>query len=242
MKPQWANDQDVAHLQAKVVPKNLILSDSAQRLWSSSAHKILGALITPMGAPIMPPGQWPWRCTFKGRDSSNKLNSEWLGPVVVAFRRLQDYLCHYNAHGHAHYSSSVRKILGALFKPIDTPVMAPWTNEHDVAHLQPNTVPMNLIWSESAQCLQRSGVRKIPGALITPMGTPITPPWQKNCDVAYQQAKTVEKLDLEWSVPVVAEFRHPQDFSPYFRFQEPLLRPWERPCGPNGQMILMLHI
>ena len=51
-----------------------------------------------------------------------------------------------------------------------TPIMPPWANDHDVAHVQPETVLMNLIWSESAQWLPTSGVREIPGALITSSG------------------------------------------------------------------------
>ena len=57
MRPRWANDQDAAHLQTKTVPKNLIWSESAQWLQSSSVCKIPGALIMPMGTPNMPPRQ-----------------------------------------------------------------------------------------------------------------------------------------------------------------------------------------
>ena len=42
MRPQWANDQDVAHLQTKTVPKNFIWSESVQWLRSSSVRKIPG--------------------------------------------------------------------------------------------------------------------------------------------------------------------------------------------------------
>ena len=41
-----------------------------------------------------------------------------------------------------------------------------WAN----ACLQTKMVPKNLIWSESAQWLLSYGIRKIPGALIMPMG------------------------------------------------------------------------
>ena len=66
----------------------------------------------------------------------------------------------------------VGKFQGALITPMGTPIMAPWANDHDVAHLQANTVPKNLIWSASAQCLPSSVVRKIPWALITDSMSP----------------------------------------------------------------------
>ena len=53
--PPWANDQDVAYLQAKMVPENLIWSESTQWLLSSGVRNIPGAFIMPMGMPILPP-------------------------------------------------------------------------------------------------------------------------------------------------------------------------------------------
>ena len=38
---------------------------------------------------------------------------------------------------------------------------ARWANDHDVAHLQAKTIPMNLIWSESAQWLWSYSIRKV---------------------------------------------------------------------------------
>ena len=61
-------------------------------------------------------------------------------------------------------------------------------NHHAVAYLQAKTVPMNLIWSESAQWLWSFSVRKIPGAFIMPMGMPIMPPWANDHDNAHLQA------------------------------------------------------
>ena len=49
----------------------------------------------------------------------------------------------------------------------------------DVACLQPNMVPNNTIWSESAPWLRGFSVSKIQGALVTPMDTPIMPPTAK---------------------------------------------------------------
>ena len=58
-------------------------------------------------------------------------------------------------------SSGVRKIPGALIMPMDMPIMPIWANDQDVAHLQAKTVPMNLIWSESAQWLLSCHVHKV---------------------------------------------------------------------------------
>ena len=47
----WANDQDVAYLQANTVAMHLIQSESAQRLLSFGICKILEALITDSRSP-----------------------------------------------------------------------------------------------------------------------------------------------------------------------------------------------
>ena len=64
------------------------------------------------------------------------------------------------------------------------PILPPWKNDLNVAHLQAKAVPMNFIWSESALWLLSSSVRKIleallqiPGALIMFIGMPIIPQW-----------------------------------------------------------------
>ena len=81
--------------------------------------------------------------------------------------------------------------------PTGMPIMSPWANDHGVARLQTKKVPMNLIWSESAEWLLSSDVHKIPGTLITPMGMPIMATWANNYDVAHLQAKAVLK-NLIW--------------------------------------------
>ena len=124
----WANNQDVAHLQAKIVPKNLIWSESAQ----------------------------------------------WL------------------------LSSGICKIPRTFTMPIDMLIMPPWVNGHDVAHLQAKTIPMNLTWSKTAPLVLRSGVNKISGAFIMPMGMPIMPTLANDHGIAHQQAKTVP-MNLIWS-------------------------------------------
>ena len=76
--------------------------------------------------------------------------------------------------------------------------MPPWANDHATAYLQAKTVPMNLIWSELAQWLWSFGIRKIPGALITPMGMHIMPPWANDHTVAYLQPKGVP-INFIWN-------------------------------------------
>ena len=61
------------------------------------------------------------------------------------------------------------------------------------------TVPMNFIWSESANEWLSYSIRKIPGALITPIGMPVMPPWVNNHGVAaHLQTKTLP-MNLIWS-------------------------------------------
>ena len=78
------------------------------------------------------------------------------------------------------------------------PITPPLENDHVIAHLQAKTVPINLIWSESAQWLWSSSIRKIPRALIMPMGMPIMPPWANGHAVAHLQATAVP-MNLIWN-------------------------------------------
>ena len=57
-------------------------------------------------------------------------------------------------------SSDVHKIPRAFFMPMGMPNMPPWAYDHNAAHLQAKTNPMNVIWSKSAQCLPSYGIRK----------------------------------------------------------------------------------
>ena len=204
----WANDQNAAHLHAKTVSMNLIWSESAQWLLSSSVRKDSRGLyhahdhthyapmgkwpcrctstgqdsskvstqwllssgvhkipMMPMGMPIGPMGQWPCRCMSTGHDSSNELDLEWVSPLVAEFQHQQD------SRG--------------FIMPMGMPIMPPWANDHDVAHLQAKTVPKNLIWSELAKWLLSCGIRKIPRAFIMPMGMPIMPPWANDYNFAH---------------------------------------------------------
>ena len=94
-------------------------------------------------------------------------------------------------------SSDIRKISGALITPMDTPIMPPWAHDHAVAYLQAKTVPMNLIWSESAQWLLSSGVQDSRSPYHVP-GMAIMPPWANDHGVAHLQACTVP-MNLIWS-------------------------------------------
>ena len=91
---QWAcplYPHGVAHRQPKTVPNDLIWSELAQWLQSSSISKIPEALITVSRSLYYTHGhahvalmdKWPWRCTSRGWDSSNELDLEWIGPVVA---------------------------------------------------------------------------------------------------------------------------------------------------------------
>ena len=143
-------------------------------------------------AHYAPMGIWLWRCTCKGQGGSSELDLEWIGPMVAEFQRPQDPRSPYQGHGDAHY--------------------VPWANNHDVAHLQAQTIKKNLIWSESVQWFRSSGVRKIPEALITgyrcayyahvhahvaPMGK-----WPDRCSSRGRDSSN--EHDLEWIGPVVA--------------------------------------
>ena len=99
MRPWWANDQDVAHLQAKTVPKNLIWSELAQFPKDSrSPYHAHGH------AHYAHMDKWPWCCTSTGQDGSNELDLEWIAPMVATFWHPQDSWNPYQGHGHAHYA------------------------------------------------------------------------------------------------------------------------------------------
>ena len=78
MWPQWPNNNDIAHLQAKMLPWTWLWSQSTKWLLNYNICKYQRAPTTPVGMPM-----GPW-----------------------------------------------------------------WVNDHDIEHLQDNTVPINLIWGE----------------------------------------------------------------------------------------------
>ena len=68
----------------------------------------------------------------------------------------------------ARFQKPLLQIPGALVMPMSTAIWPQRASDHDVVHLETETVPMNLIWSESAQGLlsyrpdaQRNGRRPI---------------------------------------------------------------------------------
>ena len=131
--------------------------------WGPASTKFQEPSSCPWACPLYPHGQMTMILhTYRQR----QFQWTWFRvnqPVVADFRRPQNSR--------------------ALIMPMGMPIMPPWANGHGVAHLQPKTVPMNLIWSESAQWLLSSSVRKIPGALITSMGMPIMPPWANDYNI-----------------------------------------------------------
>ena len=72
-------------------------------------------------------------------------------------------------------------------------------------HLQTKTIPMNLIWCESALWLQSSSIRKIPGILITPMDMPMCARWENDlewlCTSTGQDS--TNGFDLDWICQVI---------------------------------------
>ena len=100
-----ANDQYVAHLQTKTVPKNLIWSELVQWLWSSSVPQdSRSPYHTHEHAHNAVMSKWSWCCICTVQDSSIELDLEWIGPVVAEFWRPQNSRNPYHAYGHAHYA------------------------------------------------------------------------------------------------------------------------------------------
>ena len=125
-------------------------------------------------------------------------------------------------------SSDMRKISGTLITPMATPIWPWWANDNDVAHLEAKTVPMNLTWSESAQWLLRSSVRKAPGVFITPVWLW----WANDHDVAHLQIKTVP-MNFIWSES--AQWL-PSSSVPK------VSRVIIKPMWPSGHITMALHI
>ena len=125
-----------------------------------------------------------------------------------------------NLSGGGWVSASAR--FQALIVPLVIPMWPRLPIDHDVSHTQARTLPMKLIWSESAQWLLSSSVCKFSRALTTPLGTTMWPWWASHAPRL--QTKTVS-MKLGYWIPASS------------RFDEPLLRPWLRPCRPDGQFV-----
>ena len=91
-----------------------------------------------------------------------------------------------------------------------------WANYHDVAHVQAEAIPMNLIWGESAPGISpvvaefwhlqdsRSPDHAHGHAHYATLGK-----WPQRCTSTDQDGSN--ELDLEWTSPVVANFWCPKD-------------------------------
>ena len=206
--PPWANDNDVAHLQTKMLPKSLIWSESAWWLLSSGIHKILGALIMTMGMSII--------TIWANYHDAAHLRAKTV-PKNLIWSESNQWLL----------SFSIRKIPRAFIMPMGIPIMPPWANYHDAAHLQAKTVPMNLIWSETTQWLLSSGVHKIPGALIMPMGMLVMPVQENDKTMHIYMPR---RFQITW-------FGGNQNSGCWglasARCQGPLLCPWPCPLCPT---------
>ena len=184
---------------------NFFWSKLAQWLLSSDVRKIPWALIMTMGMPFMPMGKWQRRCTSTDQDGSNALDMELIEPVVAKFRRLQDSRGLYHAQG--------------------MPIMPPWANNHNVAHLQANTwFGMN---RPSGYWVPASA--RIQGPSSCPWTCPLCPYGQMT-NTLHKYRPT--RFQLTWfgvnranscCVPVSA------------RFQGPLSWPRACPLWPMGQ-------
>ena len=132
-----ANDHGVFIFTAKMDPMNLIWSESAQWLLTSSVRKIQGALIMPVGMPL-----WLWRAN----ENDVAHVQVKMVPMNLIWSELAQWL----------RNSGIHKIPRALIMAI----WPKWANDHDARYLLAKTIPMNLIQSESAQWLQSYGVLK----------------------------------------------------------------------------------
>ena len=204
-------------------------------------------------------GESPRCCTTTDQDSSKELDLEWIGPVVPGFQCLQvstgwetkifwhsPKLCSllYSLDTKFHspkpvfHSASGRALVskpvpGALITPMGMPIMPPWANDHDVAHLKANTVPMNLIGIKSAQWLWSFGICKIPGVLITHAHYV---PWANYYGVAHLQTKTVP-MNLIWN-----ESAQWLRSSGVHKIPGALITPMGMPIMPPWANDMMLHI
>ena len=130
-------------------------------------------------------------------------------------------------------SFGIRKSLGARITLMHTAMWDGWANDYHVTHLQNKTVK-NVIWSGSAQWLLSSSDPKIPGVLIIPEGTPMWPRWANN--FAYLQVKTIP-MNLTWSESAQCMLSYGVR-----KYPRALITTWARPCGPDGQITITLHI
>ena len=103
--PLWHHCNEVAQIQTKMVPINLIWSESAWVIAESWCPQYSRGPYHAHGyAHYALMGKWPWGCMSRGQDSSSELNLEGINPLVVDFRHSQDSKNPYHTHDDAHYA------------------------------------------------------------------------------------------------------------------------------------------
>ena len=98
---------------------------------------------------VAPMGKWPWYFTSPGHGAAY-LQAKILS-INLIWSKWALWLLSYG-------NPIVPRTLMTL---VVMPMWPWWTNGHDVAHLLARTIPMNLIWSESAQLLPSYGICKV---------------------------------------------------------------------------------
>ena len=119
--PHRANERDLAHLQAKTIPMNLIRSEYTHGWWVPASTSFQESLLCmPMGTTIWQDRQMTWRCTSTDQDGFTERESThgWWIPASATFQ--ESMLC-------------------------------PWARRcvrigkwHNAAHLQTKTVSLNV--------------------------------------------------------------------------------------------------
>ena len=113
-----------------------------------------------------------------------------------------------------------------------TPILPPWAKDHDVAHLQAKTVPMNSIWSKMRRA-KDCGI-----SASAEFQEPSSRPWARQLCPHRQMTIPLpmyrpRRFRWTWfglnrprgcGVPASS------------KFQEPLSRPWARPLCRHGQI------
>ena len=143
------------------------------------------------------------------------------------------------------WSYSIHKVPTAITTPACMPMRPRLANDHDIANLWEETVPINFIWRESAQWLSQPQPR--PFGPIEQMTTTLHIPrprqwaclcgpdnadgqmtkWPRYCTSTSQESPS--ELHLEWICPVVAGFWRLQDSRSL--------------CAcPSRQMTITLHV
>ena len=165
---------------------NYIWCGSAQLFLSYGFHKIPGAFVGTMWA------RWANDYNIVNvLDKADPMNLIW---SESAQWLLSSGICKFQECPCIRQDGSIELDLEWM-GPVDADYLnttwARWANDHDVAHLQAKTFPMNLIWGESAQWLLSYDIYKFPRALIMSVGKPMWPQWANGHDETHVQAKTI---------------------------------------------------